>query len=268
MNLVAKIVIGGLGALAFGNLLTYSLQYRILFRPSALPNNFDFKFSAPFEEVNISSTKGGRLNCLWFKRPQGTSQKGVILYFHGNQGTLERWGQVYSQQFEHFGYDMLMIDYRGYGKSTGPISEKLFFDDALAVHDFALESYPPDKIIIYGRSIGSGPASYLASVVEAQQLLLETPFASMSELFHSYYPFLPKLFMFRFPFNNAHHLKDVSMPITVFAGTKDYITPYRSVKRLQSVLKESDTFLLIEGGGHNDLQTYEEFREILGKRLE
>lgn len=267
MNLLLEIIIGAVLALVLGNLLTYGLQYRILFRPKSLPLSFKFNFASPFQEVFLNSTGGGSINCIWFRQPDQVSEKGVILYFHGNQGTLKRWGVVYSNHFEKFGYDMIMMDYRGYGKSKGLVSEKLFFDDARKVHDFAIKSYPSDKVVIYGRSIGTGLASYLASVVKAQQLLLETPFASMSDLFHSYYPFLPKLFLFRFTFNNLDHLKQVSMPITAFVGTKDYVTPYRSVKRLKKVLKETDSFLIIEGGRHNNLHQFDVFNEALQERL-
>lgn len=267
MNTFLIIIISLLGALALGNLLTYSLQYYILFRPKALKSTYQFKFGYPFQEINLKTSGDGNINGLWFRKKEKTSGKGVIIYFHGNVGNLSKWGHVYGNQFHETGLDYFVMDYRGYGKSNGKVSERLFFKDTIAVYDFIKEHYPPDKIIIYGRSIGSGMASYLASQVKARRLILETPFASISDLFHSYYPFLPKLFLFKFPLKNKHHLKQVAYPISIFAGDNDMVTPLRSATPLKKSLKEKDEFIIIKGASHSNLWLFDVFRELMLDRL-
>lgn len=268
MNTVLIIAIVLLGLLALGNILTYTLQFYILFRPQSLDPNFSFKFAYSFEEVNLTTTDEGKINAIWFKKNGKKSEKGVVIYFHGNVGNLSKWGHVYGSQFHETGYDLFIMDYRRYGKSTGKVSEKHFFEDAQEVYRFVNEHYASEQIIIYGRSIGSGCASYLASKVKAKRLILETPFSSVPELFHTYYPFLPKLFLFRFPFKNKEHLKKVDYSITIFAAGADMVTPLRSSTPLKTSLKETDEFIIIEGAGHSNLWMFDEFREKLAKRLE
>ncbi|UKJ06675.1 alpha/beta hydrolase [Solitalea lacus] len=267
MMTIIWIIIGLAVALVFGNILTYTFQYHILFRPRKMSDDHPFHFQVHFEEINLITPGNGKINCLWFKANNEKSKKGVILYFHGNVGNLLRWGHIYDQEFHKLGLDLIMMDYRGYGKSKGRINEKFFFKDAEAVFMFAKQHYSSQEIIIYGRSIGSGLASYLASEVYARKLILETPFSSISDLFHSYYPFLPKLFVFRFPFKNKEYLKSVPYPIIVIVGANDKITPVRSSRELKKSLKKDDKYVIIKDGKHNNLSSFSEFYELIKKEL-
>lgn len=268
MSTYLIIVVCVTGAFALGNLLTFSLQYYFLFRPNRLSDDHQHTFSSYFEEVNLNTPGDGRINALWFHEKDKVSEKGVVIYFHGNRGNLTRWGNVYKDQFDEHGVDVFVMDYRGYGKSRGRRSQRLFFEDAKAVYIYVSQYYPPDKVIIYGRSIGSGMASFLASRVDAKKLILETPFASISDLFHSYYPFLPKLFLFKFPFRNKKHLKKVKYPIVVFASGRDGVTPLRSSIPLKRSLKEGDKFILIDEANHGNLALFDEFRESIKEELD
>ncbi len=247
--------------------MTFSLQYYFLFRPSKLPDDYEYNFKPYFEEVNLNTPTNGKINALWFRNRADVSGKGVVIYFHGNRGNLTRWGDIYEGQFQELGVDLFVIDYRGYGKSKGRRSQRLFFEDAKAAYIYVSQYYPPDKVTIYGRSIGSGMASFLASRVDARKLILETPFASISDLFHSYYPFLPKWFIFKFPFNNKRHLKKVKYPIVVFASGRDGVTPLRSSQPIKKSLKEGDKFIVIKEANHGNLLLFEEFREALKREL-
>jgi pimeloyl-ACP methyl ester carboxylesterase len=239
-----------------GNLFTGPLQHWFIFRPKKLPQNHEYQFEAPFEELFIETSYRGRLNTLWFKASGDVPAKGLVLFYHGNAGSLERWGHLH-HFFARYGYDFLVYDYRGYGKSTGKRSQKIMYDDAQEVYRFARKYYPPEQIVLYGRSLGSSFASRVAAEQPARILVLETPFYSMSNLFYTYYPFLPRAFYFQYNLSNARSLRQVQIPVVVFHGTDDLVVPYRCAERLKKVLKPGDQFYTIPGGSHNNLLFYD-----------
>ncbi|NNK80723.1 MAG: alpha/beta fold hydrolase, partial [Flavobacteriales bacterium] len=196
--------------IVIGNIFTYPMQHLFIFRPDVIEKDYRFSFDNDFEEVNIETEDGGNINALHFKRP---NSKGVVLYFHGNSGNLIRWGEL-NDEFGSMDYDLFIMDFRGFGKSTGKLTESAFYQDAELCYRYISEQYEPENIIIYGRSMGSGPASYLASKVDARHLILETPFHSIKSLFYTYYPFLPRVFIFKFRFQNFKFLEQVEYPVT------------------------------------------------------
>jgi predicted alpha/beta-fold hydrolase len=145
--------------LFIGNLMTYPLQHFFVFRPIELAPDYEFKFKNSFEEVNLKTDDGGIINALHFKEP---GPKDVILYFHGNTGSLMRWAEL-NDKFRKLGYDLFIMDFQSFRKSTGPMSEKAFYNDAKQCYQHVVKQYDVNEIITYGRSMGSFPASYLAS---------------------------------------------------------------------------------------------------------
>ena len=247
-----------------GNVLTCPLQKHFIMFPESLPENYQYHFEADFEELFIESKGGGRLNALWFKAKE---PKGVVLYFHGNADNLSRWGELH-RDFLPRGYDLMIFDYRGFGKSTGPVSEELFYQDAMAIYLTAREHFAPRDIIIYGRSLGSGPASWLASRCQVKHLILETPFSSLHDLFHTYYPFLPEVFLFRYLFPVKDHLKAVNIPVTIFHGTEDRIVPMKCARMLEPYLKPGDNFTVVKGADHNSVSSSETYERQISRALD
>jgi len=266
MITLVYILSGFLGLLLLGNLFTYVLQDLFIFRPDKLTSGHEFHFEADYEELSLCGKAGGRLNALWFHLPKKQQCRGVVLYFHGNSGNLARWGNLY-HFFFRFGYDFFVCDYRGFGKSRGPRTEALLYDDARLMYEYLRRFYPPEKIIIFGRSIGSAMACRLASEMPARSLVLETPFASMRDLFYTYYPFLPRLFLFKYIFPNREYLPRVSYPVYIFQGTADFIVPERCAARLRPALKPADRFITIEMGRHNDLMIYDRYHRQMDEIL-
>lgn len=246
------------GALVLGNFFTAVLQEYFIFRPERLRKDYAFRFERPFEEFTIASPGNGRLNALWFRQDALPEARGVILYFHGNSGSLRRWGHLH-HFFCRLGYDFFTYDYRGYGKSRGQRTEAAMYQDAQAVYDFICPHYPPEKIVIFGRSLGSAFASWLASRAAARMLILETPFASMRRLFKAYFPILPPVFRFRFLFPNNRWLKKVSIPVYIFQGDEDLVVPLKVAQALKPLLKPGDEFFLISGGSHNNLLYFDRY---------
>ncbi len=238
----------------------YILQKYIIFQSEKLESTYLFNFEKPFEENLISTPDGNKLNVLLFKTEH--TSKGLVLYFHGNADNLQRWGK-YHVDFNSRGYDVLMMDYRGYGKSTGQSEEAVFYKDAKLIYDWVLEKYSKEEIIIYGRSLGCAIASNLATQVDARMVVLETPFHSIGELIRG----RSKLFFFPFDFNyefpNYVHLQNISEPVIIFAGTEDWVVPNSSTEKLKPYLKPYDRYINIEGAGHKNLNAFKKYHEEL-----
>jgi pimeloyl-ACP methyl ester carboxylesterase len=227
-------------------------QESLIFYPEILPPDYPFVFSKPFEEVTVP-VEAAAINALFFKVP---NPKGAILYFHGNAGSLRTWGDV-AGDFTSRGYDILIPDYRGFGKSTGNISnEKQLFDDGLAVYSALMQTWPENRIIVYGRSIGTGIATFVAQSRQPRMLLLETPFLSLVHLASHHYPFLPRPLItefLRYPLRNDRRIGNVACPVYLFHGTKDDIVPFHHSTGLEALVRSAHRLIRIEGGGHNNL---------------
>ncbi len=234
----------------------YLFQAKIVFQSESLPKDFTFKFDQKFEEYFIPTEDGEKLNALLFRSQQPA--KGLILYFHGNADNLQRWGQ-YAIDFTKLGYDILMTDYRGYGKSTGTPNEENFYKDAQMVLRWSQANIKYERLIIYGRSLGSAVASNLASTANPDLLILETPFDELSGALY----LLPA----RYDFPNNIFLRNVKCKKVIFHGTDDGVVPLSSAIRLKPLLNKNDRFIVIEGGSHNNLREFEKYHDTLKEVL-
>ncbi len=242
----------------------YWMQEHRIFRPSSLHPDFDLRLTAPHKERWIEVEPGVSLNAVHLS---SEDPKGLIIYHHGNSGDLSEWKDVASMLLPH-GLDVLVYDYRGYGKSPGKIDrEELLFKDGQRIYDTMKAEYDEKKIVLYGRSLGSAIASYLAAENDPALLLLETPFYSMKDLVFRYYPWLPHFLLLKYPLRNDLHLEKVSCPIHIFHGDRDRVVDHRSTQKLKTLLKSSDRFHTIEGGHHSDLSDFQEFHEALEEAL-
>ncbi len=241
-------------------------QESLIFYPEILPPDYPFAFSEPFEEVTVP-VEAATLNALLFKAP---NPKGVVLYFHGNAGSLRTWGDV-SRDFTSRGYDILIPDYRGFGKSTGNISnEKQLLGDGLAVYRMLTKTWPENRIIVYGRSIGTGIATFVARSGKPRMLILESPFLSLVDLASHHYPFLPRLLIamfLKYPQRTDRWIGEVACPVYLFHGTKDDIIPFDHSARLEALIRSPHRLIRIEGGGHNNLSDYGAFDRELDQIL-
>lgn len=238
----------------------YLLQRFIVFQPRRLPAGHVFAFDRPFEEIFITTGDGVKINALYF--PTQLDRRGTILYFHGNAGNLQRWGR-YHTDFTNRGYDLLMIDYRGYGKSGGRPSEQGLYLDGEAAYRWLRKRVPPDQLLLYGRSLGSGVACYLAGRFEARMLLLETPFDSVTGALRKRFPFFFFPFRMKHDFPNHDHLKNAGMPVYIFHGARDEIVPYASARRLEPLLDDPSCFTTIQKGMHKNLRRFAAYQRAL-----
>lgn len=241
------------------------LQEKFIFLPTQLPQDYTYSFDGDFEEFFLTAEDGAQLNALHFKTP---NPRGVILYFHGNAGDLSRWGHI-SKRFLDFGYEVIVMDYRGYGKSTGKKSEVNLYKDAQKFYDYTAQLFSNDEIIIYGRSLGSSIATYIASKNPSRKLILETPFFSLTDVAQERFPFLPMKSILRYKLPSNEYINNVKAPIRIFHGTADKVVDYESGKRLFETITQSDKKMYtIENGHHNDLNQFEIYWEGIQLELE
>ena len=241
---------------AVGGIALYYLQDRFLFRPTPLAKDYKFDFEYPFREVNIPYNAESNINLIQFT--SDSIPKGVVLYFHGNRRNIE-WYVRFSEVFTKNGYEVWMIDYPGYGKSTGERTEKKLYEWSLLFYKLARANYSPDSIILYGKSLGTGLAAQLASIRDCKYLILETPYYNFPSLVDQYLPIYPdRIIKYKFPTNE--YLQNVTAPVTIFHGTNDRLIRYSNANRLKPLLKPGDEFVTIEGGGHRGLTRYTEYQ--------
>lgn len=242
----------------------YYLQDYFLFHPVPLARNHRYDFSVPYKELNIPYDAASNLHVVQFAA--GSPVKGVVLYFHGNKKNVS-WYAGRVPAITRQGYDVWMPDYPGFGKSTGRLTEQRLYEYATQLYKLARAKYDKQQIIIYGRSMGSGIAAYLASRSDCKSLVLETPYYSMHALVSHYLPVFPvsRLIHYRLP--TFEYLPKVTAPILIFHGTSDGVIPYSNAKKLQATLKPGDQFITIEGGSHNDLNNFPQMQRALDSLL-
>lgn len=243
----------------------YYLQDYIFIRPVVLERNYVYDFPDPHREINIPYNKETSLNIIQFNA-HDSIPKGVVLYFHGNKKNIS-WYAKYARNFTNKNYEVWMMDYPGFGKSTGQFTEQRLYDYALQLYKLARATYKPANIIIYGKSMGTGIAAQLASIRDCKYLILETPYYSMTSLASHYMPIYPISRMIHYHLPTNEFLEKVTAPIIIFHGTDDGIVPYSNAQKLKTVLKPADEFVTIEDGGHTNLNDFPVFHQKLDSLL-
>lgn len=236
----------------------YTLQDFFFFRPEILPRNFEYEYAFPFDEVHFDMEDGGYINGLHFRVPNA---RGVVFYLKGNSRSLKGWGK-FAKDFLGKGYDFFMIDYRGFGKSSGKRTEATLYNDAQTVYKWLSDHYPESQIVVYGRSLGSGIAARVASWNKPSLLLLDSPYYSFLYQVKQYGFWLPLRWLLRYQIRTDFFIKKVECPIYIFHGTSDRLISFRQSKMLQEAAPAS-TLITVEGGGHNNLPDYPEYHETL-----
>jgi alpha-beta hydrolase superfamily lysophospholipase len=228
----------------------YFFQEKLIFFPDKLSNNYTFHFNQPFEEITIKTEDGIRLNGLLF--PAAAASNRLIFYLHGNAGALNTWGQV-ANRYTTLGYDVFILDYRGYGKSEGTIkNQQQLFDDIQRAYDEMKKKYREDQVVVLGYSIGTGPAAYLASTNYPKLLILQAPYYSLTDLMRHTYPIIPT-FILKYKLRTNRYIRNCKMPVVMFHGTKDAVIYYGSSLKLKKELKRTDTLITLNGQGHNGI---------------
>ena len=236
----------------------YLFQEKIIFQSKKLDKNFTYRFTKKFEEVNLNTKDNSTINALHFKVE---NPKGVLLYFHGNKGSLKRWGDMVSPYTEYH-YDVFVMDYRGYGKSNGKRSENAMYNDAQVAYDYLKDTFNESDIVVYGRSMGATFATFVSSQNKPKQLILEAPFYSLVDAINGNFPFLPFNALLKYKFRSNELISKVASPTVIFHGDKDALVSLKSGKKLyESSNKEITDFITIKNGTHHNLSTFNIYKE-------
>jgi len=249
-------IIGSIAALL---VVIYFIQDKFIFKPEKLPADFEFKYDIPFKELNFDVEPGVRINGLHFYRE---APKGLILYFHGNTRSIKGWAK-YARDFYRYDYDVVLVDYRGFGKSTGKRSEKEMLEDMQFVYEELTKTYPQHHMIVYGRSIGSGFASKVAADNKPRYLILDSPYYSFTKVVERFLPILPVKFVLRYHLRTDKWIRKVNCHTYILHGTKDRLIPLRHSERLQKLSPNKITLIRIPGAGHNNLPSFPEYHNFV-----
>jgi pimeloyl-ACP methyl ester carboxylesterase len=256
------IFFGGIYLLYVG--YVYFNQGEMIFMANKLPKDYKFEFNQDFEELNIPSFDAKIQNGLLFKT---TNPKGLVFYLHGNAGSLDTWGSV-AKNYTDLGYDIFILDYRGFGKSEGEIeNQDQVFQDLTFAYNKLITKYDRNKVVIIGYSIGTGLATYLASIENPKKLILQAPYYNFIELSSGRVPLFPD-FLKKFKFETDKYIVKVKSPIYIFHGNKDQVISYDNSIRLQKLIKPIDKVFILDGQNHLNMNENSDFQEELKVILE
>ncbi len=248
-----------IGSIVFLSIAVYFLQDYFIFKPEKLHADFQFKYDAPFKELNFDIEPGVRINGLHFYREQ---TKGLILYFHGNSRSIKGWAK-YARDFYRYDYDVILLDYRGFGKSTGKRNEGQMLNDMQFIYNLLQKEYGQQHLIIYGRSLGSGFAAKLACDNLPRYLILDSPFYNFTKVIERFLPILPVRLVLRYHLRTDNWLKKVTCPVYIIHGTKDFLIPIKHSEKLQLINPRKITLIRIHGGGHNNLPKFDAYHNFV-----
>lgn len=203
----------------------------------------------PYESVTLRTKDGLSLHG-WFVPAQAA--RGTVLFFHGNAGNISH-RIDYLSMFHRLGYQTFIFDYRGYGQSSGTPSEPGTYADAEAAWNYLVEEkgIQPDRIALFGESLGGAVAAWLAAHERPGLLVLASAFTSLPDMAEKIYPFLPVRLLSRFNYNTLEYLRSVVCPVLIAHSPQDEIVPFAHGQALYEAAPEPREFIELEGG-HND----------------
>jgi hypothetical protein len=256
------------GLLASGLLLAASLyttvlaavwwgQERLLFHPVTLDPARVLAIDRDVHERTVD-VPGARLSMLELRLP---NPKGVVFYLHGNAGNLESWF-VNTALYRRANFDLVMLDYRGFGKSSGRIeSEEQLHADVQAAWNQVAPRYAGRRIVYFGRSLGTGLAAALAVQTPPDLTILVSPYTSMAAVAREHYPWVPTSLL-RYPLRTDETLAHVRSSVLLIHGDQDDLIPTAHSRALQARTPQSQ-FVVIEGASHGDLQKFDRYGQAV-----
>lgn len=245
------------------SLLIYFIQDLFFFHPEKLRRDFKFQYEHPFEEVELVGVENSLIDGLYFP---ANGEKKVVFYFKGNTRSIKGWAK-FAKDFNNKGYSFFLIDYPGFGKSTGKRNVETIHRNAQIAYNWLLSRFEQDDIIIYGRSLGAGFATYIAKSNAPHVLILDSPFYSFRRLSRYYTRILPLKFILKYRSPLFSYLEDVKCPVFILHGDKDHVIPYSHSVLLEDVDPKHIKLYTIAGARHNNLPKFKEYHTVLNRIL-
>ena len=250
MRSVLNFLISAVTVYAVILLLVFLFQARLVYFPEvgralvATPR----AVGLDFEEVRLA-TDGATLHGWWVP---ATAARGAVLILHGNAGNISH-RLEYLTMFNRLGYATLIVDYRGYGRSSGTPSEDGTYRDGEAGWQYLTEirKFAPRDIVLFGESLGGGVATWLALRHPPRALVLASTFTSAPDLGAQVYPWLPVRWLARIEYGNRARIGQIAAPVLIAHSKGDDIVPFSHGQALFDAAREPKQFLELRGG-HND----------------
>jgi pimeloyl-ACP methyl ester carboxylesterase len=259
------VAVGAVYAAAIGWL--WWRQERLLFEPEPLPQDDPISADPDTREFFVD-VPGARLSVAHLKRD---NPRGVFFFLHGNSGNLKKWF-VELDAFRQANFDVVMFDYRGFGKSSGCIeSEEQLRADVHAVWEHFAPMYEGKRVVISGQSLGTGlaagHAAHLCAAGRAPDLtLLVSPYSSMRLLAAELYPWVPVEKVLRYPLHTLEHCAKLLGPVMLIHGEKDELIPIHHSETLAKSMHKAE-LLRVDGAGHSDVHQFPSVRQALVSAL-
>jgi len=252
LNSLLRIIVIGVAAWAIVVAWVWLTQDRLVYFPQVGRGNPATPAAArlPFEDLRLRTEDGETLAAWWV--PAATEKpRGAVLLLHGNAGSIAD-RIIYLPHFTAMGYGVLLVDYRGYGQSSGTPSEAGTYADACAAWRWLNErGFAAGDIVLVGESLGGAVAAELAARMQPRALLLLSTFTSVNDLGGELYPWLPVRWISRFRYDTLQGVKDYRGPVLVVHSRDDEIVPFAHAQRLHAAAGARGRLLEMRGG-HND----------------
>jgi hypothetical protein len=232
--------------------VAYVFQDRLaLPGPGSPPLNGDAIRAPNAQVVTVMTADGVALAGLLLPAAAASGPSPGLLWFYGNMETVYAMAEAVAW-LQPPGVTVLMVDYRGYGRSPGKPSEQGLYLDAEAAWDYLAGRHDVDatRIAVYGRSIGSVPALHLANTRPVRAVALDSPFTSARDMARRHYPFVPTA-LIRLEMDNRTRAERLKVPLLVFHGENDRIAPAAMGREIARAGR-AETLIVIPGAGHND----------------
>jgi len=226
----------------------YLFQESYVFFPSRAVHATPAAVGLDYDDVRVETDDGVIIHG-WFLPAAGA--RFTVLFLHGNAGNISH--RLDSLRlFHRLGLNILIMDYRGYGRSQGRPSEQGTYQDAEAAWRYLVRTrgIPPEQILVFGRSLGGGVATWLALEHPVGGLIIESTPTSVPDMGTEVYPFLPVRLLARLHYNTLRRIPDVNVPVLVIHSSDDEIVPARHGRRIFAAAREPKAFLAIRGD-HN-----------------
>jgi fermentation-respiration switch protein FrsA (DUF1100 family) len=254
--LLISILVIAVVALPAGFYMLRRFEASATFHPERAASGGLWRVPVGAEEVWFKTADGVRLYGWLFHSPSRPATASVI-YFHGNGGNLSYCDWV-GAELAARGLDVLIFDYRGYGRSEGePVGERELYADADAAYDFLTRErgVAPGKLVLYGQSLGTAAAIDLAARRECGALVAESGLSSAADMAGAIMPWLPRSVrgLTKNKLDSVGKIARVSCPVLVVHGSRDDLIPAEQGRRLYDAAREPKQLKIIEGAGHNDL---------------
>jgi fermentation-respiration switch protein FrsA (DUF1100 family) len=243
--------------LPLGFFLLRRFETAVTFHPERAPWGGEWRVPAGGEDVWFETASGVRLHGWFVRASAGRPATATVIYFHGNGGNLSYTDWI-AAELAARGFDVLLFDYRGYGRSEGSVTdERGLYEDADAAYDYVVRArgVPPESVVLYGQSLGTAAAADVAARNTCAALVLESGMSSARDMAATILPWLPSFLhgLGRNRFDTAQKLGRVRRPVFVVHGDRDEIIPVEQGRKLFAAAREPKRLLIVEGAGHNDL---------------